>query len=55
MAASIGNNSTTMSNNNNNTTNTSSFDFKGNGVILDLKKNNEKIFLNGVKLLLPKV
>ena len=62
MAASIGNNSITMSTNNNNNnnitnnaTNTNSFDFKSNGVILDLKKNNEKIFLNGVKLLLPKV
>lgn len=41
----------------NNTTSTTNFDFKQNGVILDIKNNNEQIFINGIKLgsILPKV
>jgi len=43
--------------NNNNNNNNNGFDFNSNGVILDIKNNNEKIFINGIKLgsLLPKV
>ena len=43
LAASISNTST-----NNNSSN--NFDFKSNGVILDVNKNNQQIFINGIKL-----
>jgi hypothetical protein len=41
----------------NNNNNNNGIDFNSNGVILDIKNNNEQIFINGIKLgsLLPKV